>query len=383
MGNPDPELVVLCLLGGLLSALTVATVYYLSTRIRKAEEGYVAVIEQMDRFKRTAGPGYYFLSPIENEATKVYVRQREAKEVVPNVFTEGGMPVTVNLRYSYWLEPKHMNRHEIYYTDAERAEQQRTLLKRVFQDLVYQLEQATPPTNPGAQTSGKTPERQLGAAEAPDRVDIVKLFSPFAGAKARALQVALEPAVRNALRPHGIMVTDAPVLINGLTLPYEISSAYVDMLRSDVSSSARSDFIRRVQKAAPNMSEAGLIQLFNTIQNPSADIHSIFTGGMLNTEMLLQDGQPSMRHVLRPDTGTTGTNPPAEKQPAKPMPLAATEPEPHRPVANQQPEPAAAPNAPVAAAFASAPKADNGMDPDYPLDEADNALLKTTRTETV
>lgn len=121
MGNPDPELVVLCLLGGLLSALTVATVYYLSTRIRKAEEGYVAVIEQMDRFKRTAGPGYYFLSPIENEATKVYVRQREAKEVVPNVFTEGGMPVTVNLRYSYWLEPKHMNRHEIYYTDAERG----------------------------------------------------------------------------------------------------------------------------------------------------------------------------------------------------------------------------------------------------------------------
>jgi hypothetical protein len=52
-------------------------------------------------------------------------------------------------------------------------------------------------------------------------------------------------------------------------------------------------------------------------------------------------------------------------------------------VANQQPESAAAPNAKAAAAFASATKADNGMDPDYPLDEVDNALLKTTRTETV
>jgi hypothetical protein len=416
----------------LAAGLLIAAVVYLSSRFRQVPEGHVAVITRLEKFVRTAGPGLYLLHPLEEEVATINIRQREATAVVPNVFTEGGLPVNVNLRYAYGLDPKRMNRSEIFYTDAERAEQQRTLLKRVFQDLMYQMATLDPPTHaPG----GPNDPNERGNSG--DRVDLVKLFSPFAGAKARRVQVDLEPAVRTALAEHGIMVTSAPVLINGLSLPPEISSAYIDLLRTDLNSSARSDFIRRVHNAAPQMTEAGLIQLFNVIQNPSADVHSFFSGGTVNTELLLDAGETNYRHTVPvkqprplhysgpthapathagpdgPDASTDG-NAAGSEGPSSPPP-----PSPAGPPPPPQPGPAGLPPSPpsdpagfpglIASTAGGAsvtptpptmpgspgpplpptgedqpypvPSAvtGGGFDRDYPLTAADNAALLTTR----
>ncbi len=169
-------------------------------------------------------------------------------------------------------------------------------------------------------------------------------------------------------------MTNAPVLINGLTLPPEISGAYVDLLHTDFDSSARADFIRRVRKAAPNMSEGGLVQLLNIIQNPSASIQSVFSGGTLDAEVLLQGSQLSTRHAIRP----AGALPPTPREPA-------ADAQGGREVALVEGLPASAESPAskpqTAAGTPAGPAADAGMDPDHPLTEEDNELLKTTREE--
>ncbi len=337
-------------IGGLGSAL-----FYFIGRIRTVPEGHVAVIEQLQKYKRTVGPGLYLLRPLEAEVARIYVRQREATAIVPNVFTEGGLPVVVNLRYSYRLDPQFMNRDELYYSDGDRWEQQRTLLKRVFQNLMTEMEKIN------TERYKKRPPQPAGQGK---RVDSIALFSPFAGEKALPLQNALEPAVRSALGQHGIMVTAAPVLINGLTLPPEVSAAYTELLSNDFSSSARADFIRRMRNASPNLSEAAMVHLLNIIQNPSADVHNIFSGGTLNTDILLEKGKTSSRSSVQPS----------------PPPSAPSTPPPSAPPAGATASPAAQPAAQPAAARPLAPAAE-GFDPDYALVEADNTLLKTTRVD--
>lgn len=368
------------LIAVVLVAVGALALYALVTRLHTVPEGHVAIIQRLDKFARTAGPGLYVLQPMEEEVARLYVRQREARAVVPNVFTEGGLPVTVNLRYSYSLDPSLMNRDELYYSDEERDEQLRTLLKRVFQDLMYQLAQLP------------SSDSVHAASEDPDRVNIERLFSPFAGRKARIVQTELEPAVRKTLRPHGYVVTTAPVLINGLTLPPEISGAYVDLLHTDFDSSARADFIRRVRKAAPNMSEGGLVQLLNIIQNPSASIQSVFSGGTLDPEVLLEGSQISTRHAIRPAGALPSVphEPAADAQGGREV-APNVEPEtgvaPIAQPAKAEPVSTVGPTAPIqspahepqtAAGTAAGLALDAGMDPDYPLTEEDNELLKTT-----
>ncbi len=116
------------------------------------------------------------------------------------------------------------------------------LLKRVFQDVLYQLEQM--PLEQLPSPAGTAPP----AGNQQDRVNVEHLFGPFAGRKKRILQSELEVAVRSVLRPHGFVVTEAPVVIYGLNLAPEIQRAYLDFMSTDFSSSARSVFIRRVRR---------------------------------------------------------------------------------------------------------------------------------------
>ncbi|MFN8465700.1 MAG: SPFH domain-containing protein [Caldilineaceae bacterium] len=343
----------------LLVAVMVTVVFMVATRVRTVPEGHVAIVHRFDKYERTVPPGLYLLRPMEEEVARLYIRQREARAVVPNVFTEGGLPVDVNLRYSYSLDPSRMHRDEIHYDDEERNEQLRTLLKRVFQDLMYQL--------------GQMPAPSVSAGDDPDRVNVTRLFSPFAGSKARALQTSLEPAVRGALLPHGIIVTDAPVLINGLTLPPAISTAYMDLFHADFDSTARADFVRRMRKAAPGMTEGGLVQLLNIIQNPSASIQSIFSGGTLSYEVLTQGNQENTLRTVHQPAANIGPTATTAHQPGASTPL-----EPEKQVtakkANQD-------DAGRNDAGTATPSSEPGMDPDYPLTEDDNVLLKTTREE--
>jgi hypothetical protein len=374
----------------LLVVLIVAlvAVLYFATRIRQVPEGFVAVVEKMEKFERTVGPGMYLLRPLEEEVTQVYVRQREAAESVPNVFTDGSLGVIVNLRYAYALDPTYMNNSEIYYTDDQRTEQQRTLLKSAFGEVMYKLSQTPTPKS------------------AADRVDMLHLFSPFAGPKARLLLQELDRAVRAVLKQHGIIVSKGPIVINGLTLPPGVGDAYTEMLSTDFSSTARSDFIRRVRSASPGMSEAALIQLFNLIQNRSADMHTFFSGGMLPTQALMQMWQTS-QGIDQPNLGNggQGTNgpvvsgqgaQPASGSQAGSQPSQPAQPQgPQTPETPQTPPPSVPPVAPpqpavpvggvasaAGAAGVGAPAiiyTDPGCDPDYGVTEEDNGMVRSTR----
>ena len=347
----------------LLVGVMVTIAFMVVTRVRTVPEGYVAIVHRFDKYERTVPPGLYLLRPMEEEVARLYIRQREARAVVPNVFTEGGLPVDVNLRYSYSLDPGRMHRDEIHYNDEERNEQLRTLLKRVFQDLLYQL--------------GQMPAPRAHPGDDPDRVNITQLFSPFAGSKARVLQTSLEPAVREALRPHGIIVTAAPVLINGLTLPPAISAAYMDLFHADFDSTARADFVRRMRKAAPGMTEGGLVQLLNIIQNPSASIQSIFSGGTLSYEVLMQGNQENTLRTIHQPVPNPGPGPTSVQQPE-----ASTPPELEKPATGKKAgQEGVSGNTGGNMGSTTTPYSEAGMDPDYPLTEDDNVLLKTTREE--
>jgi hypothetical protein len=375
-----------CLGSLFLFGSAAAILVFLITCIRRVKEGHVVVIERWNKFVRTGGPGPYLLWPTEGVVgDPICIRQREMVSRVPEVTTEGGLLVTVNLRFAFSLDPKQMQTDELYYTDEQRGLQLERLLKRVFQEVLYKLEQ--------------TPLEQLpsSAASAPpadikqDRVDIEHLFSPFAGRKKRILQSELELAVRSMLRPHGFVVSEAPVVIYRLVLAPEIQRAYLDLVSTDFNSTARSDFIRRVRDAAPHMTEAGLIQLFNIIQNPTPDVHSVFSGGMLHTEMSFPGNQSETRHVVQPDTGAV--NPPpaapaaggtgASAQQAQVVPpYSGTQPRIDGNDADQ-PQVPAGKSLPAPAIVPSTPSADSSAGPDYPLTEDDNELLKSVRQEIV
>jgi hypothetical protein len=255
-----------------------------------------------------------------------------------------------------------MNEGEIYYTDDERLEQQRTLLKHVFQELTNELL--------------RTPTLRSKK----DRVDMLHLFSPFAGPKLRELQLKLGDAVRAALRPHGIIVTTAPVVINGLTLPSEVTRAYTHMLSTDFNSTAQADFIRRLKQASPKLSEGALVQLFNTLQGDAQDMHIIFSGGMLSTAALSAAGaQPQPAGVTNPgadpDHGRSSTPAPGgqPEMEREPQTAGSAGPSGAGPTGTGR-----AASASRAAAFSAAGAA---YDPDSPLTEDDNAAVHKTRED--
>lgn len=340
----------LCLFG-LLAIGGFAAARYLAGRMHTVEQGHVAVVHWLDRFSRVVGPGPYLLRPLEEEITQVYVRQREATASAPKIFTDGGLGVTVELRYAFRLDPARMATDELYYSDAERKSQQEMLIREVLLDLVQEL--ASTPKTADAQPAAPT-------ANDPARLDIVALFSPFAGPKEAVLRRVLKERVSTALLAHGVVVTSETVQIAGLVLPPGVSAAYMSYVEAPFSSSARSEFIRRVRAAAPDMSDAGLVQLLNILQNPSADIQTVFTTGMVNPDILLDADGAAVRQRL-------SSAPPAQP-PAQPPRVTAPPPPPQP----EQPQPQ--PSTPTA-------QADDGAEPDYPLVESDNSLLKSTRLE--
>jgi hypothetical protein len=342
-------------IGGLLGAR------YLASRMRTVEQGHIAVVHWLNRFSRVVESGPYWLRPFEEEITQVYVRQREATASAPKIFTDGGLGVTVDLRYAFRLDPARMTTDELYYSDAERKSQQEMLIREVLLDLVQEL--AVQPTE------GKSGQAPIPAPAAADstRLDMVAIFSPFAGPKEAVLRSRIRERVSKALLAHGVVVTSETVQIAGLGLPPGLSAAFAAYVEAPFSASARSEFIRRVRAAAPNMSDAGLVQLLNIIQNPSADIQTVFTTGMVNQDMLLEDNGPVVRQRL------SGAVP---QQPAPP-----TLTEPPQAAASPPTQPAAPLQPPQPPAPAPAPATDDGADPDYPLTESDNTLLKSTRLE--
>jgi hypothetical protein len=335
------------------------------------------------------GAGPYWLRPFEGEVAQVYVRQREATASLPNIFTDGGLPVTVNLRYAYRLDPERMATDELYYSEAERRSQQELLMREVLLDLIQEL---SLPASGDAGQGDKQPGAQKDDKKDDEKLDVVKLFSPFAGAKLPSVRSSLKERMGKALLAHGIILTGAPVQIMGLVLPPDLSTLFSEFMGARFTSATRSEIIQRVRAAAPNMSENGLVQLLNIIQNPSAEIQTIFTSGVVNQDMLLDENGAVMRQRLSNAPQQPTPTQPAAAQPAPSQPSSSqpTPPAPaEQPPAPAEPPPAAVESAPRAAPAMPPPYQtpvdtlaqtdEEGADPDYPLVESDNVLLKSTR----
>jgi hypothetical protein len=293
---------------------------WLLKRIRTVEEGHVVVTQWMDRYSRVVKPGPYILWPFEEEVAKIMVRQREATILVPNVFTHGGLPVTVNLRYTYRLDPARMVvSDELYYSDADRREQQVTIFKQLFQEIIEDL-------NP---SNNKTESENNSASEkTPLRADIPTLFSPFGGEKGIELRKRLVERAREMLAEHGIVLASAPLVVGGLQLPQPIVDAYMTYITSDLDSTSRSTFIERVRKAAPTMSDTGLVQLLYLIQNPSAELHAIFSSGTVQPDVYLHRGDTTIRQPAPPPSPLPLPQPqPPSGNSSAPTPTQPTPPE--------------------------------------------------------
>ena len=67
----------------LLVGVMVTIAFMVVTRVRTVPEGHVAIVHRFDKYERTVPPGLYLLRPMEEEVARLYIRQREARAVVP------------------------------------------------------------------------------------------------------------------------------------------------------------------------------------------------------------------------------------------------------------------------------------------------------------
>jgi hypothetical protein len=178
------------------------------------------------------------------------------------------------------------------------------------------------------------------------------LFSPFFS-QAAQVQAELERRARQVLTPDGIEISAGTLLISRLKIPDAIVSAYTDALAMGFSGAAQHELIGRLRDAGANMSDAGLVQLFNAIRNNPSEFNTIFTSGSFQPETRIQTGNASIQVP----------NPAQAQAPSTP-------PNPSIPPAGNPPQSAAAPTA-------SANGASSPASVYRPLTAEDMALLKS------
>ncbi len=263
----------------LLALLTIAGLALLVVvrRFRTVEEGHVAVVHFLDRFSRTVGPGFYILWPFEEEIARVNVRRREVTSLeISGLFTPGGLPLSVQLAYQIRLVPQQMDRDELYYDEQARDAQQIRIFKQILQELITDASKPTPQNDK-------------------NQVDFGLLFSPFMGTQAREIRNQLEQRAIGDLIAHGIELMARTLIISRLRIPEPLSTAYTELLTSNFSSAARYQFIDRVRSAGGTMTDSGLVQLLNAIQENPGNIHSIFSTGSVQPDVRVQDDNLSIR----------------------------------------------------------------------------------------
>jgi hypothetical protein len=214
-------------------------------------------------------------------------------------------------------------------------------------------------------------------------------FGPFAGPKAPAFRDDLNRTIRATLKRHGIIVTDEPVVINGLVPPSGVIEALTELQSSEFSSAAKAKFLWRLGTAAPDISEATLVQLFNILQNHGVDMHAFFSNGMLNPQALtlLSGGQPSVLPVIGPPSsqgngggGSTSGSVNGQAAGTAPSDQSVHVPDPQPAHASHQAQGqetgrTTAPASPLPPVV----YADPGCAEDYGVSEEDNALVRGTR----
>jgi len=275
-----------------LVVLAILLVLLLLRRIRTVDEGYVAVVQFLDRYSRIVGSGPYFLWPLQEEIARVNIRRREVTGLeIGGIFTHGGLPISVILAYEMRLDPGRMDIDELYYDDRARDDQQIRIFKQILQELITD----TPPPAPQNDEN---------------KVDFGMLFSPFMGTQSRQIRNQLEQKAIGEMIRHGVELMVGTLIISRLKIPDAIISAYTELISSGFSSAARHQFIDRVRNAGMGMSDSGLVQLVNAIQENPGNIHSIFSTGAVQPDVRVQDDTVSVR-MSASSSAATGTNGPA------------------------------------------------------------------------
>jgi hypothetical protein len=289
------DTMVALLLGLIL--LVIFTLIWFARSVRTVPEGYVAILQWMDKHSRVVGSGPYLLRPLEEEATRLFVRQREVQGLdIPNIITHGGVPLTVMLDYEMCLNPDRMDQAELYYEEQERSDQQTRILKGILLELVRSLPSSQPP-----------PDR--------NRQDSAWLFSPFS-THAGQIRETLEQRAIVELAEHGVEITEGSLLISRLKIPDVIVSAITEALAMGYTSAAQHQLIQRLSDAGANISDMALVQLVNAIRDNPGDLNTIFNGGGSQPELRMQTGNTSVQVPGTPATQGAPPSPaPAPSQP--------------------------------------------------------------------
>lgn len=271
-----------------LVVLLVLVVRWLAKSVRTVPEGYVSVLQWMDRHSRVVESGPYLLRPFEEEATRLLVRQREVRSLgIPNIFTHGGLPLTIMLDFEMHLDPRQMSRDELYYEEFMREDQMVRILKGILLDLVASA--------PRPQERGD-----------PNRVDVALLFSPFFTGTAQIRDGLAQHALPRLAR-HGIEISEGSLLISWLKIPDTIITAYTDALAKGFSGAAEHELIQRLRNAGTGMSDVGLVHLVNALRDNPAELNTIFTSGGFPPDIRVQAGHAL---VQAPGADTPRTSPP-------------------------------------------------------------------------
>lgn len=279
-----------CVLGVatvVLALLLIAALYrWFRSRVGSVDEGYVVPIQWFGRHQhiKTAGP--YILWPGQQVGTPIKVRQQETSTSIPNIYTRSGLPITVNFRYSMHLSVADLHRDELYFDPGERQE----LQVRIFRDGLQRLVME---------------ERALVPTESRDRAELAAMFGPFFGTELTVICRRLRELVKSHLADHGIILAEEPLVVDCLSLPPQVITAYEDLQATNFDSAAQMQFITRIRNAAPGISEGSLVQLFNAITHNSGEVRTIFATGSFNpalymTEPGMMIGMPAAPASLPP-----------------------------------------------------------------------------------
>ena len=264
-------LITVCIWGLILGGAGII-IWFIVSHLGTVPEGYGATVRLFDRHRRVLGAGPYFLLPGEQKGPDIKVRQHQVTRSIPGIFTHGKLPVSVKVNLAMSLDLRRMSRDELYYSEGERHDQQVNIFQTLLRRLIFEI----PPPKPGD----------------PMRADLPTFFSPFLGKPLEDLSLALETRANRELTKHGVSVAKSSLVVDNLDIADDIVDAYTDLIASDFKGSARNVFMQRVRAAAPEMSEAALVQLYNAINDSPGDWHTIFASGTLEPRLYVTEQGP-------------------------------------------------------------------------------------------
>lgn len=250
-------------------------VWWFTNSFKTVEEGHVAVLEWFSKYSRVVSAGPYLLRPFERESHKLSIRNDEMSMPVAGIFTHGGMPLTVFLKYEMHLNPDVMSQSDLYCDLNQREEQQNRILTKILFKLV-----------------SKAPRVMRDKDEY--KLDVNALFSPFFTHKEQ-IQEDLEKQASVELKKHGIEITQGSMLISKYQLPLDVTAAYGEALALNFKGDSKQRLIRQLRDAGANMSDIHLVQLINAISDNPGEFNNFFSSSGFQPDIRIQTDSASVK----------------------------------------------------------------------------------------